>query len=147
MICDGRRSEPHPVAVKHTCLTPGSPRPPQWSGFGGPSLACSLCVPAAGRSRDVGQVPGMACAPGPENSRLCTTSSLPPTSQKTTSGPADERRARSHAPLSASTSWRVTTIRILSSRMRRTPAQTVSWARWGWFNSWDAWWRLCGRKK
>lgn len=116
-------------------LTPGSPNPPQWNSHGGPawhSSACSLCGPACGWSRDADRALGMVSAQGPGDSQPCTTSSLSPTSQKTTLVPAGEQRARSHATLSASMNLCATTIQTSSSKMRRTPTQTASWLRWDW---------------
>lgn len=143
MIWNGPRFDPHSHAIKHLepgyhcrhCepLTPGSPNPPQWSSLVGPawcSPACLLPGPAYGWCRDADQAPGTASAPGPGNSQPCTTSSFSPTSQKTTSGPAGEQRARSPATLSASTNSCATITQTLSSKMRRTPMRTASWPRW-----------------
>lgn len=139
----------------------GAPNPPQWSSPGGPawhSSACSLRGPAHGWSRDADRAPGTASAPGPGNSRPCTTSSFSPTSQKTTSVPAGGQRARSHATLSASMNLCATTTQTLCSRMRRTPTQTASWLRWDWCEGFccmltmlvssepsDTWWLMCGK--
>lgn len=145
MICYGPRFDPHSHAITHLelgyhcrhCepLTPGSPNPPQWSSPGGPtwhSSACLLPGPVYGWSRDADQVLGTASAPGPGNSQPCTTSSFSPTSQRTTSGPVGEQRARSLATLSTSMNLCATTTQTLSSKMRRTQMQTALWLRWDW---------------
>lgn len=133
---------------------PGSHNPPRWSSPGGPawhSSACSPCAPACGRSRDVDRARGTASAPGPGSSRPCTTSSLSPTSPRTTWGPAGGQRARSRATPSASTNLCATTTQTLCSKTKRTATQTASWLRWdggnGWWGSiiWDCkhtWWLL-----
>lgn len=143
MSWNGPRFDPHSHVITHLelgyhcrhCepLTPGSHNSPQWSSPGGPvchSSACLLCGLVYGWSRDADRAPGMASAPGPGNSQPCTTSSFSPTSQKTTSVPAGEQRARSHATLSTSMNLCATTTQTLSSKMRRTPMQTASWLRW-----------------
>lgn len=143
MIWNGPSFDPHSHAITHLelgyhlrhCepLTPGSPKSPQWSSPGGPawhSLACLLPVPVYGWSRDADQVLGMASAPGLGNSQPCTTSNFSPTSQRTTLGPAEEQKARSHATLSASMNLCATTTQTLSSKTRRTQMQTASWLRW-----------------
>lgn len=139
MIWNGPRFDPHSHAITHLDLgyhcRHCEPLTPQWSSPGGPAWHCSACllpVPVYGWSRDADQALDMASAPGLGNSRPCTTSSFSPTSQRTTSGPAAEQRARSHATRSASMNLCATTTQTLSSKMRRTQMQTASWLRWDW---------------
>ena len=143
---------PAPVPPSSLATRPTEPlNPPRWRSPGGPTRhgwACSPCARAPGWSRDVAR--GLATGPGPGtgSSRPCTTSRRSPTSPRTTWERAAGRRARSHAPQSASMSWCATTTPMWSSRMRRTPTQTASWPRWedSWsfsfinnLNEWPGW--------
>ena len=130
-------SGPEPGRHWRRSLSPGRVLPPPFPGrCGSPSsLSPPLCVPWSSSShlprRAAGRGGGTARGGSRRSSRRSPTSSSAPTWPRRPWEPAGDPRARLRATRSASKSWRRITTQTLSSRMRRTRAQTGSWPRWG----------------